>query len=81
MPRSTSKAGKATGDISGITADDATGEITIKLKQPGGAFPNILAMDFAGLVPGDTPFKNLTKTRPRASGRTRSRVGPEPSRS
>ena len=62
------KAGKAKGDISGITADDATRKITIKIKQPSGQFPFILAMDFAGLVPGDTPFKNLTKSPPPGVG-------------
>ena len=66
------KAGKAKGDISGITADDATRKITIKITEPSGQFPFILAMDFAGLVPGDTPFENQTKTRPRASVRSRS---------
>ena len=62
------KAGKAKGDISGITADDATRKITIKIKQPSGQFPFILAMDFAGLVPGDTPFENQTKSPPPGVG-------------
>jgi len=62
------KAGKAKGDISGITADDATRKITIKIKQPSGQFPFILAMDFAGLVPGDTPFSNETKSPPPGVG-------------
>ena len=62
------KAGKAKGDISGITADDATRKITIKIKQPSGQFPFILAMDFAGLVPGDTPFENQTKNPPPGVG-------------
>jgi peptide/nickel transport system substrate-binding protein len=62
------KAGKAQADISGITADDATRKITIKLVQPSGQFPFILAMDFAGLVPGDTPFENETKTPPPGVG-------------
>jgi peptide/nickel transport system substrate-binding protein len=54
------EAGKATGDISGITADDATGEITIKLAEKDGQFQNYLAMNFGGLVKGDTAFENLT---------------------
>jgi peptide/nickel transport system substrate-binding protein len=58
------KAGKAKGDISGITADDATGEITIKLTGANGQFPYILSMPFASLVPGDTPFEVLTKNPP-----------------
>jgi peptide/nickel transport system substrate-binding protein len=66
-------AGKADGDISGIETDDATGKITIKLTQPDGSFSNVLTMDFAGLVPGDTPFENLTKTPPPGVVRTSSR--------
>jgi peptide/nickel transport system substrate-binding protein len=62
------EAGKAKGDISGITADDATRKITIKLTEPSGQFPFILAMDFGGLVPGDTPFENQTKTPPPGVG-------------
>lgn len=62
------EAGKNGGDISGITADDATREITIKLKEPRGDFPFILAMDFAGLVPGDTPFENMTSNPPAGVG-------------
>ena len=62
------KAGKAKGDISGITADDATRKITIEILQPSGQFPFILAMDFAGLVPGDTPFENQTKEPPPGVG-------------
>lgn len=52
--------GKADADIPGITADDATGEITIKLAKRDGSFNFYLAMDFAGLVKGDTPFENAT---------------------
>lgn len=60
--------GKADADISGITADDATGEITIKLAEKDGQFTNYLAMDFAGLVKGDTAFDNLTKKPPVGAG-------------
>jgi peptide/nickel transport system substrate-binding protein len=56
------EAGKADGDISGITTDDATGEITIKLAAKDGQFSFYLGMDFAGLVKGDTPFENATNT-------------------
>ncbi len=66
--------GKASADISGITADDATGEITIKLAQKDGQFSYYLAMNFAGLVKGDTPFEVLTNERPSASARTCSRT-------
>ncbi|WP_353865037.1 ABC transporter substrate-binding protein [Svornostia abyssi] len=62
------EAGKAQGDISGITADDATGEITIKLVEPDGQFPFVLAQLFAAPVPGDTPFSNQTKTPPPGVG-------------
>ena len=62
------KSGKAKGDISGISADDSTGEITIKLKEADGSFPYVLAMDFAGIVPGDTPFENASKNPPAGVG-------------
>ena len=60
--------GDTEGDISGIEADDKTGEITIKLVDPRADFTNILAMNFAGLVPGDTPFENLTEDPPPGVG-------------
>lgn len=60
--------GKAEADISGIVTDDKTGEITIKLTGPEAAFGNVLAMNFAGLVPGDTPFENLTESPPPGVG-------------
>jgi peptide/nickel transport system substrate-binding protein len=62
------EANKPEKDIPGITADDATGEITIKLVKPDGSFSYYLAMNFAGLVPGDTPFENLTKDPPPGVG-------------
>jgi len=62
------EAGKAEGDISGITTDDKTGEVTVELSEPDGSFMNVLAMNFAGIIPGDTPFKNLTKTPPPGVG-------------
>ena len=49
------QAGKAK-TISGITADDATRQITIHLISPYGAFDNILAFPSAGLVPSGTPM-------------------------
>ncbi len=60
--------GKARADIEGIDADDQTREITIKLNEPDGSFPYTLAMDFAGVVPGDTPFENQTKDPPPGVG-------------
>jgi peptide/nickel transport system substrate-binding protein len=46
------------GEISGITTDDATGKITIKLAKAQGDFQNILATVFAGFVPAGTPNKD-----------------------
>jgi peptide/nickel transport system substrate-binding protein len=51
------------GHISGITANDATGTITIKLKSPQGDFEYILATEFAALVPASSPAKD-TSTNP-----------------
>lgn len=62
------KKGDPNGDISGIETNDKTGEITITLTDPRADFTNILAMNFAGLVPGDTPFENLTEDPPPGVG-------------
>ena len=62
------KDGKARADITGIEANDQTGEITINLLKPDGRFPYILTMVFASLVPGDTPFQNMTKDPPPGVG-------------
>jgi peptide/nickel transport system substrate-binding protein len=51
------------GHISGITADDATGVITIKLNAPQGDFVNILATEFAAPVPANSPAKD-SSTKP-----------------
>lgn len=55
-------------DIEGIETDDKTGEITVELVEPDATFSNVLAMNFAGIVPGDTPFKNLTEEPPPGVG-------------
>ena len=60
--------GDPEGDISGIETNDQTGEITIKLTEADASFSNILAMWFAGIVPSDTPFKNLTEDPPPGVG-------------
>ena len=57
------------GGIKGIEVDDATGDITINLVQPRGAFSYELAIPFAGVVPKDTPQKNQTKNPPPGAGR------------
>ena len=62
------KANDDDADISGIETDDKTGEIEITLTEPRADFQNIIAMNFAGLVPGDTPFKNLTEDPPPGVG-------------
>ena len=51
------------GSISGITADDATGDITIKLLAAQGDFENILATEFAAPLPASAPAKD-TSTSP-----------------
>jgi peptide/nickel transport system substrate-binding protein len=50
------------GDITGITANDQTGDITIKLVKPQGDFQNILATIFAAPVPSGTPPKDQSTT-------------------
>jgi peptide/nickel transport system substrate-binding protein len=61
-------AGKPEGDISGITTNDQTGEVTIKLTDRDGTILNVLAMTFAAVLPGDTPFKNLSADPPPGVG-------------
>jgi peptide/nickel transport system substrate-binding protein len=60
-------AGKAK-DISGITADDATGEIKITLDTAYGAFANVIAFPSLGVVPASTPKKNLSSDPPPGVG-------------
>jgi peptide/nickel transport system substrate-binding protein len=43
--------------ISGITADDTTGKITIHLTAPYGPFDNVLAFPALGLIPSGFPLK------------------------
>jgi peptide/nickel transport system substrate-binding protein len=54
--------------ISGIVTDDPTRSVTISLRAPDATFSYSLATNFAGLVPGDTPFKNLTTDPPPGVG-------------
>ena len=55
--------------ISGITANDETGEITIQLTEPNGTFDHILGLPFAAPVPPSTPLdKDATNSPPPASG-------------
>jgi peptide/nickel transport system substrate-binding protein len=54
--------------IRGITADDATGRITIRLREPYGAFANVLAFPALAFVPRGTPMRNLSSTPPPGVG-------------
>jgi peptide/nickel transport system substrate-binding protein len=57
------------GGITGIEADDESGDITIRLTEPRGSFTYELAIPFAGVVPKDTPAENQTKNPPPGAGR------------
>ncbi len=54
--------------ISGITTDDASGRIEIKLIRPWGAFENVLALPATGLVPSGTPMRDLSARPPPGVG-------------
>jgi peptide/nickel transport system substrate-binding protein len=55
--------------ISGITADDTTGDITIQLDKPNGTFNSVLALMFAAPVPPTTTLdKDVTNNPPPSSG-------------
>ncbi len=56
------------GDISGITTNDQTGDITIKLSQPQGDFLNVIATEFGALVPPSVPAKDQSTKGIPASG-------------
>jgi peptide/nickel transport system substrate-binding protein len=60
--------GKA-NTISGIQANDQTGEIVINLTEPNGTFPNILGLMFAAPVPPNTvKDEDATNDPPPSSG-------------
>lgn len=59
--------GKA-GSISGISTDDSTGAISIRLTAPYGPFLNVLAFPAAGLVPVGTAMKALPNDPPPGTG-------------
>ncbi|HEY3774027.1 MAG TPA: ABC transporter substrate-binding protein [Solirubrobacteraceae bacterium] len=50
-------AGRATS-ISGVTADDATGEVTIRLRRADPGFEALLAEPALGIVPAGTPVRD-----------------------
>ena len=58
------------GDISGIEADDATGEITIKLTEPDTKFLFALAEPYAAPTPAAKSPAKSSSSRPPASART-----------
>src|SRR3954447_17545445 len=56
------------GGLRGITTDDRTGTITIRLPRPDGTFPSVLAMVFAALARAATPFSNRAADPPPGVG-------------
>jgi peptide/nickel transport system substrate-binding protein len=62
------RSGDPDADISGIETNDETGKVTITLTEPDATFSNMLAMSFAGLVPGDTPFEDMSADPPAGVG-------------
>lgn len=55
-------------DIAGISTDDASGQISIKLVRPWGAFENVLGLPATGLVPSGTPMRDLSARPPPGVG-------------
>jgi peptide/nickel transport system substrate-binding protein len=56
------------GPISGIKADDKTGEIVINLEGPRGTFTNELGLMFVAPLPQDTPIEDLSANPPPGTG-------------
>jgi peptide/nickel transport system substrate-binding protein len=54
--------------ITGVTTDDNTGKVTIKLVKPYGAFTNVLAFPEMGVVPCSAPDHTMTTSLPPSSG-------------
>jgi peptide/nickel transport system substrate-binding protein len=54
--------------ISGITTNDATGQIVIHLTSPYGPFSNVLAEPSMAPVPTGTPFQNEANNPPAGDG-------------
>jgi peptide/nickel transport system substrate-binding protein len=54
--------------ISGITTDDAKGQITIRLTAAYGAFEDVLALPALAPVPSSTPFRNEARRPPPGVG-------------
>ena len=56
------------GPISGIKANDKTGEISIELEGPSGTFTNELGLMFVAPLPQDTPIEDLSGNPPPGTG-------------
>jgi peptide/nickel transport system substrate-binding protein len=54
--------------ITGISADDASGKITVQLLAPYGAFANVAAFPATAPVPGGTPMTNQNGSPPPGVG-------------
>lgn len=56
------------GTISGISADDRSGKIVIRLTEPSGYFSYILGLQYGALLPPGTPAEDQTSNPPPATG-------------
>lgn len=56
------------GGISGIVADDRSGEIVIRLREPSGTFNYVLGLPYSAPLPPDTPSEDQTPNPPPATG-------------
>lgn len=56
------------GGISGIKANDKTGEIVIHLVKPRGTFTNELGLMFVAPLPPNTPIEDISSNPPPATG-------------
>ncbi len=61
-------ASKKAKTISGITTNDQTGDITIQLTQPYGAFANVIAFPASAPLPSSVPMKVLSNNPPIGDG-------------
>ncbi len=56
------------GGIPGIETDDRSGKVVIHLAEPSGTFEYILGLEYAALLPPDTPDEDQTAHPPPATG-------------
>lgn len=56
------------GGIGGVTTDDRTGRIVIRLREPRGSFAYVLALPYVALLPPGVPATDQTSHPPPASG-------------